>query len=353
MEKDYFTTAFVEPQRGGAAFVPVSIPSVELNSGFPSGGTPGNILFDGANPDNRKVYKQGSGSSANNVIGMFDYSAVRVAKAMQRYLETHNVAGGADLQQLLADWGVAPNPAVFQRSTFIGSFTQDMSLSEVVSPSDVGDSTAGEVATRMNVGSNGSFQYTANEHGFFIIVMFARPENSYVPGIARDRMHGVLGNGRFDFFNDKFEKTGLQPSYAFELTPDIFRKEAETAGIDMFFGRGFVPRYAETKCSYNRYTGQLAFSFNSHLRVTRDFASMYQWSDNDLFINNEFTMIYGYPPSLKYDSIFQQTDTQIDHFQGWIHFDVDALSTRNDYASPLIEDGKGNDITLPYAGVRM
>jgi hypothetical protein len=284
---------------------------------------------------------------------MFDYNAVRVAKAMQRYLEVHNVAGGADLQQLLADWGVAPNPAVFQRSTFIGSFTQDMNLTEVISPSDTGDSSAGEVATRLNVGSNGSFNYTANEHGFFVIVMFARPENSYVAGIPRDRLHGVLGNGRFDFFNDKFEKTGLQPSFAYELTPDVFRKDAQTSGIDMFFGRGFVPRYAETKCSYNRYTGQLSFGYNEHLRVTRSFKDMYQFAENDLFINNGFTMVYGYPASLQYDSIFQQVDPMIDHFQGWIHFEVESLSTRNDYASPLIEDGKGNDITLPYAGVRM
>ena len=349
VEKDYFTTMMTEPQRGGAAFVPVSLPSVDVNPGFATATSTSSI---GITADSQKVFRNAPGfqTNANDIIGMFDYNLVRVAKGVQKYLEKNNIAGGADLQQLLAHWGTAPNPAVFQRSTYIGSFTDSMRIEEVVSPADTdAGSIAGEVSTKINMTGNGKFEYTANEHGFLVIVQIARPENTYTEGTRREVLHGCLGNGRFDYFTPELEKTGFQPAYAYEKCSQTF---LSGSNADPFACVGYVPRYAENKRQYNRFTGQMSTYLFRDLRVVRDFGAA-QYSDNDLFINADFTQIYGYPTSYRYDRFFEGELADLDHFDGWIAFDIKVDSPRSDYASPLIENSKGDDITLPYAGVRM
>lgn len=351
--KDYFNTRNLEPQRGNAAFVPVQLPSVSLNPGFDRSSQAIRITSSG-------VIGQSNGAStplpdgSTDIIGMFDYNQIRIAKGVQRFLEKNNIAGGADLQQLLAHWGTAPNPSVFQKSTFIGSFDDRLQISEVVSPSDVGDSSAGEVVTRLQAAGNGKFEYTANEHGFFVIVMTVRPENVYNGGFSRSFMHGVLGNGRFDFFTPDLEKTGEQPVYLREQTDAILLNINEDLDFDYTNGQGFVPRYAEGKCVVDHYSGQMQTRKWDPVKISRDFGVYDSLSDApDAFVSVAQTMVYGYPWSLKFDSIFKDTDTLYDHFDGWIHFDFEKDSPMHSYAAPLIEDVKGDDITLPYAGVRM
>ena len=345
VEKDYFTTMMREPQRGGTPFVPVQLPSSDLNPGFAVTSAQSALYVDGAST------RVGKPNTANitNIIGMFDYNAVRIAKGLAKYLEKNNISGGSDLQQLLAHWGTAPNPLVFNRSVYIGSFVDHMRIDEVVSPVDTEFSRAGEVGTKINMNGNGSFEYTANEHGFFIVVLTARPENTYKGGIRREVLHGCLGNGRFDFYTPELEKTGFQPAYNYEKMTECFRADGEA---DPFASCGYVPRYAENKRQFNRYTGQMQTHLFDDLRVVRDFSAA-QYSDNDLFINTDFTMIYGYPATYRYDRFFEMERPDYDHFDGWIKFDIDVSSPRNEYAAPLIQNSDGDDIRLPYAGVRM
>lgn len=350
--KDYFNTRNLEPQRGNAAFVPVQLPSSSLNPGMarPSSG---NAAIYANNDGNVGISTSGP-AAGNDIIGMFDYNQIRIAKGVQRYLEKNNIAGGADLQQLLAHWGTAPNPSVFQKSTFIGSFDDKLQISEVVSPSDVGDSSAGEVVTRLQAVGNGNFEYTANEHGFFVIVMTVRPENVYNGGFSRQFMHGLLGNGRFDFFTPELEKTGEQPVYLREQTDAILLNINEELDFDYSNGQGFVPRFAEGKCVVDRYSGQMQTRKWDPVKISRDYGVYDSLVDApDAFVSVSQTMVYGYPWSLQYDAIFKDTDTLYDHFDGWIHFDFEKDSPMHSYAAPLIEDVKGDDITLPYAGVRM
>lgn len=348
VEKDYFTTAMTEPQRGGAAFVPVQLPSADLNPGFQPSPNSNSIYLK---PEGG-IYASGNGpTSATNIVGQFDYNLIRYAKGVQKYLEKNNIAGGADLQQLLAHWGTAPNPAVFGRSTYIGSFTDSFNPTEVISNMSVGDSVAGEVSTKVNASGNGTFEYTANEHGFFVIIQTIRPENTYVSGFRREVLHGCLGNGRFDFFTPELEATGMQPQYNYEKTGAVFLSENRDASV--YGVCGYVPRYAECKRAFNRFTGQMQTHLYRNLRIARDLGQFVQIDDDDLFINTNFSMVYGYPVDYPYDLIFKVENPLLDHFQGWIHFDWQADRPMHQYASPLIEDAKGNDITLPYAGVRM
>ena len=348
-----------EPQRGDAAFVPVKLANADLNPSFASFGGRRFVTTggDGTIGQSGAVQSDYPGTLigvATNIIGMFDYNLSRTAKAFQKYLEKNGIAGGADLPQLLAHWGVAPNPAVFQRTTYIGSVHHDINTPDVVSPmnTDTGSSLAGEVVSRCQTYGDGNFHYAAQEHGLFIIIQYARPENYYVGGIRRENMHGLLGNGRFDYFTPELEPTGMQPQYAFELTSEVFKVANQTT-LDPFDTRGFVPRYAETKRNYNEFRGQLAFGINSINRACRDFSTINSLDSNDLFINTGFTMVYGYPADLQYDKFFETVNPMLDHFEGYIHFDISLTSERHQYSSPLIEDSKGNDITLPYAGVRM
>ena len=368
VEKDYFTTGMTEPQRGGASFVPVQLPSIDLNPGLfldnpqaPSGAVVTKTLslqgWLNGGPLREAKLSASSGESLHgtptNIIGQFDYNLIRVAKGVQQFLEKNNIAGGADLQQLLAHWGTAPNPAVFQKSTFIGSFIDNVNIQELAAPVDNQYTNAGEITTKLNASARGSFEYTANEHGFFMIVMICRPENTYLGGIPRELLHGCLGNGRFDFYTPELEKTGFQPSYNYEKTSHVLLdlnagEDAHARSVSCY-----VPRYAETKRKYNRYSGQMATQLYKNLRVIRDFSAIYQLDDNDLFINTDFTMVYGYPETLTYDMFFKIEEPLLDHFDGWIHFDVKVITPRNEYSAPLVQDVKGDDIQLPYAGVRM
>lgn len=107
-------------------------------------------------------------------------------------------------------------------------------------------------------------------------------------------MHGVLGNGRFDFGTPELEKTGFQPQYSYELCSMLFL-EALGERTTLNKARGYVPRYAELKRSFNRCTGQMSTDLFKNLRCCRDFGRYIQVEDADLFQNTDFTMVYGYP----------------------------------------------------------
>nr|WCD56428.1 MAG: major capsid protein [Microviridae sp.] len=330
-EKDYFTTAFVDPQRGSKSLVSVDIADPSLNPALSKPSTVQNLQLTGSRSVKTASY---SGSEATGIIGSFDILAFRAASALQKFLERSNIGGATKLTQLLAHWGVSPSPSVMQMSEYLGRNEYSLNIDEVISTADtssVNETNLGDVTTKMNGGGAYSVNYHAKEHGFFICVQFIRPERVYLPGCDRRLFNR---NFKEDYFNPEFEHISYQPIMSCELNPTV-------SSTHVF---GYAPRYAEYKFSQSRYSGQYATPLYATVRP-----SQYNGVLNQ---TTAFTMI-GTDAISMMDSVFATSDPFLDHFVVRWTINCGMKRPMSPYGQSTISDITGRDITIPYGGVRL
>lgn len=336
-EKDYFTTAFIEPQRGEDSYAPVVLPDSRMNpamnpdaAGYQAVGVKGT--------EGNKVVGVPNDPTATNVIGRIKYNSIRLAHGIQHWLERNNIAGANALQQLLAHWGTAPNPLVFNRSVYINKDETPLNVDEVVATN--GDS-LGEVVTKVNGSSSFHTSYTANEHGWLIVIQIMRPVTGYYQGLDK-----VLTKfDKFDYFTPELECTGFQPIYNRELFYG-----GDKAYRDGIFG--YAPRYAEYKYKNNRVTGDYARADAPHLN--RDLTYMFENGILNQGISTNFSMGYAAQAyGADWDKIFADKNQDFHHFWQVCHFKIDASRPMRGYDIPIINEEQGSDTSIPYAGVRL
>lgn len=333
-EKDYFTTAFMEPQRGEDSYAPVVLPDVRTNPSLAHNSTSTtNVVTNGT-----IIGQQASPSGANSVVGRVKYNALRLAHGIQHWLERNNIAGANAMQQLLAHWGTAPNPLVFNRSVYINKVESPLNVDEVVSTAG---EELGDVTTKVNGSSSFHTSYTANEHGWLIVIQIMRPVTGYYQGLDK-----VLTKfDRFDYFTPELECTGFQPIYNRELY-----YAGDSGYRDGIFG--YVPRYAEYKFKNNRvtcdYDNDGAPHFNRDLKYMFDRGILLQG------ISTNFSMGYASDAyGSNWDKVFADANQDFHHFWQVCHFKIDASRPMRGYDIPIINEEQGSDTSIPYAGVRL
>lgn len=192
--KDYITTMTTQPQSGADS-----------------------RLEFVANPD------QDPNSPQGQYVGSFNIRSLRVANALQTWLEKNNIGGTRYYDQILAHFGVMPPDVNVNRAVLLGAMTSPVvvnSISQTNQPSNAQTQNPYANSTGAQFGRGLSFgkdrlvdNFEVKEHGFIMILFSLVPHAYYSTGIRR--YLGRSGSGTFAF--PEFAGIGDQEVYQSEL----------------------------------------------------------------------------------------------------------------------------------------
>jgi len=257
-EKDYFTTARPDPQRGLDVMLPlgdtapVTVTTV-VNAA--NHATSYGQIRNTPVPALTSTSVVGAGVDAD-LLGTADLSSataanvnqVRRAFAVQRILEKLSQYGNRYPEWLKSFFGVNTSDARIQRPELLNSFRSTINFSEVLQTSDLSGADAGPLGDLGGHGivatSNAGYEKFIEEHGFIISVMSIRPVPMYQNGVHRH----WLRRDPLDWFTKELELIGQQEVYDAEVYAGV--------GTDMETW-AWTDRYREYREHPSFVTGQM------------------------------------------------------------------------------------------------
>lgn len=265
--KDRFTTAALEPQKGLSVGVPLAgeIPVVgngmtlgltdgstnygiagvgntsgyigkytseygaELGSGSPSGSN-GNALSLGVTTNPEKSGLIGQLSEATQI----PIDELHFLTQVERLNQRDNMWGTRDFECIRTHFGVNIPDTRLQRATWLGRSVVDVHFSEVLQTSESTESSAqGNITGHtMAISQNRPVRFHCLEHGFLFVMVNIQPIAQYQQGIPRDAMYET----RYDYMWPILSETGEQELFAAEVYATVENVASKKAF-------GFEPRY--------------------------------------------------------------------------------------------------------------
>lgn len=263
--KDYFTVARPEPQKGPEIIIPVRGDS-EIhgnNTRFKLvpgalGATPRDVVFN--DTDTSLQYggaALGTEDYAYNApnTGMevgdqhIDLLDVRLAGAMQRFQEARS-RFGSRYTEFLNYYGIKSSDARLQRPEYLGGGRQTIQFSEILATTNNEDTTLGELGGH-GIGAMKSARYKKffEEDGYIISVMITQPITMYTQGIPRTWNRRL----KEDFFQKELQHIGQQAI----LNKELYSEHSDPDGTF-----GFVDRYDEYRFQENTVAGEFRSSLD-------------------------------------------------------------------------------------------
>lgn len=285
-EKDYFTAARPFEQKGPAVTIPIGTlaPIAGLGVGTSVAPTSGSATWkDTATPAGTNYPFAFTGTDWASKVGMranqagagaipqvyADLSAVtgipvtelRLANALQRFMELSSHRGSRYVEYLLSRFGVRSSDARLQRPELLSRSKQIVQISEVLATAEGTNTDVGDLKGH-GIGAMRSNRYMRmfEEHGYVITLMAVQPKTFYTQGINR---HWSRVD-KYDYF---------QPETQFVGDQEILQKEiwATSATPDATFG--WTPRYDEYRGIFNRIAGEFRQTSLDFWHQARIFAS--------------------------------------------------------------------------------
>lgn len=288
-DKDYFTAQLADPQRGAQVLMPIAGEGTPVYSAVTSavavGQVAGDIKTSAAGTTIKNVQ---TAAGLDLVLQNIDHidldnatttiNDLRMALAIQSWLEANARGGARYVEQIEAHFGVRVPDYRLQRAEYLGGGSQPVRISEVLSTADSGGVPVGDMAGHgLSVGKTNRFSYVCQEHGVVIGVVSITPKTAYSQGIEKMWSR----TSKFHFGWHQLANLGEQETPSKEIFFS-FDNADDAENQELF---GYIPRYAEYKFKNDRIAGDfrdnLAFwhlgrIFASRPTLDEVFTTMYE-----------------------------------------------------------------------------
>lgn len=304
LEKDYFTSALPNAQKGLEVIIPdsgntVNYYSVSQVKEFDGSPLPESTLL-GANSAGTSLLggmtASGSGGTTARIENIdsvdtnITVTNLRRAERLQQWLERNARAGTRYIEQILAHFDVRTPDYRLQRAEFLGGIKCPVVISEVLSSVQTETIPQGNMAGHgISVNKSGNVNGYFTEHGLIMSIMSIMPRTAYADVLPKMFLKCT---DRFDYFWPEFEHIGEQEISNLEIYP-------KAGNFEPF---GYTPRYAEYKFCHSTVHGK----FRSNLdrwHLARKFSGLPPL--NEAFLKADDT---------QFDRIFAVTDPNEDKY---------------------------------------
>lgn len=349
LEKDYFTSALPEPQRGidvpipshvdqftftGSGYIsftkmgsdssglPLAIPAgpqYAKRQIIPTGMIGENQAGETVVPPNgtdhpylvlaAKDVASSLSARVNVVAGTIN--ELREAIRTQEFFELSARVGNRLKEMILAHFGEFVPDYRIDRPEYLGGCKIPLIVSQVLQSSETDNTALGDMAGNgIGAGSEFLFDYHSYEHGWLYIMVHITPRTSYFQGMPR----WMKRMSRFDYYWDKFANLGEQAVEKGELYFDWLDNNSDEENSNNFTF-GYQSRYSEYKFMNNRVLGDFQGNLDYwHMarKFNRDTAKL-----NENFLYGEYD---------QYNRIFAYNEKDFDQFL--VEFNIDLTASR-------------------------
>lgn len=242
-EKDYFTSALPNTQRGTPMSIPVQGDAavyadtngqrryLEIGDGFLANTNP-NLGIKGTDLmplKGNEIFADLTNVSTATI------NELRQAFQIQRWLERSARSGARYTEVLQSFFGVRPRDSRLQRPEFLGGGKMPLSISEVLQTSETSNTPLGEFAGHgITYGSTVKFRKFFEEHGIIMGIMSVLPRTAYCQGMPKL----FTKFDKYDYFWQEFAHLGEQEI----KNEEIYFDPAAADNKETF---GYTARYNE------------------------------------------------------------------------------------------------------------
>lgn len=241
-EKDRFTSALTETQRGADVNIPMDLSYRDNAQILNPDGTPYEpVTRDvlGAESNFGRLQAEAGGlKGIDNIESLgATINDLRTSIVLQQWLEKNARAGARYVEQILAHFGRRVPDYTLQRPQYLGGGKQTIQISEVLANFENADVAQGKMAGYgVSIGNGAGFKHTCDEHGYIIGILSILPRTCYYQGIPRM----FFKENKFDFAFPEFAHLGEEPVY----TNEIYDDYATLSNKTLF---GYQSRFSDYK----------------------------------------------------------------------------------------------------------
>jgi len=236
-ERDYFTSALPDTQRGDDVLIPTEIKYSPIVTGAVTVGQNVIVGTDGPN----KVLKEGTNDlQVENIESIGStINDLRTSVRLQEFLERSMRGGARYVEHVLSFFGVKPNDSRMMRAEFLGGGKAPIVISEVLATFNNEDTDGATMYGHgMSASNSAGFKSFFPENGYVLGILSVIPRTTYQQGVEKI----WLRRDRFDFFYPQFAHLGEEAILSKEIYHDYLGTAQDN---DAVFG--YTPRYSSYK----------------------------------------------------------------------------------------------------------
>lgn len=306
---------------------------------------------------------------------------LRAANATQRFLERLNISGTRPIERIMALFGINSPVVRHDMSEFIGSTSIPIGIDGLINTgSSSGQTTSdsnpfmsyqpdnSDFGTQLGLasatGQSPRFNYSAKEHGFFMIIASVIPEFTSPNVIDRMLLRGVStpNSDARDYYTPDYDGITYQPVTMAEVANpsinslDSWKLPADGGQFDPFALVGYQPPYEDYRISRDMISGDFVEQNSKNTlyfsAFQRDLTKMFNPDDVHAGLNlttsdNRYRSFF--------DSYFIVTRPDFDHFK--VKFDIVNNAVRPitsaEIPTELSNLANSDTIEISKGGVRL
>lgn len=178
-------------------------------------GTPAVTMgFSSSSGNSVAISGTGSGTADLSAATAVSVNDMRMAFAVQKWLEASARGGSRYVEMLHSHFGVTAPDAVLQNAQYLGGVRVPLSMETVVANGSGTDVKLGDMAGYSKTfGKTGRIVQSFTEHGILMVLATIRTSHTYSQGVPRK----FLRKSIFDFYDPKFANIGEQAVKTIEI----------------------------------------------------------------------------------------------------------------------------------------